>query len=696
MSEEKKLNELEENKTPERVQTEEKKVSKKKKRCSFSSFLDGVKNVFVTIGKWFVRMFTGASKSLAADDKKSKAKNKKGKDDDNKLQVEEIVSPTRQAVRSFFRRPLAVAAFVIVVGMFLFVFIGPLCMPTYSDSQTSTLHKNLPPNMSMMKIPKELKNNGIKEISSNSYFSVGLSNNGNVYVWGVTKMPLTKMDFKAMPSAVKNSKVVRVAAGSDHIVAITEDGKVHCWGNNRLGQYVKDEADLEEQNKNDGILVMPEIIRTGTLNVDDIKKVVCGTQITAILMNDGTLYIWGNAKTYELTKFSGSRKFSDIAFTLTEVVGVSYDGTRVISGRDSFENLKYSLDDKSSAAQSNILEGRKIVSLAATKASICVLLEDGKLLFGGSIESNFSVKKPVYNKFTSISGGMLHYVAVGADGKVYAWGDNTFKQCDIKQTGATKAIGCSYQTYTLSNGKVVDSTGLKGYLFGTDGSGSDVFKRIISGGKMTLTIGAVAVIISTIIGIIVGCISGYFGGWVDMLLMRITEIVAAIPFLPFAMILSAVLTKTAMPENQRIALIMVILGVLSWTGLARLVRGQVLAARENEYVTAARAMGVRDTKIAFKHILPNVISVIIVTLTLDFAGCMLTESSLSYLGFGVQAPRPTWGNMLNNTASTLAKVGNYWWQWLFPGLFLAITTICINIIGDTLRDVLDPKSSQDR
>lgn len=141
---------------------------------------------------------------------------------------------------------------------------------------------------------------------------------------------------------------------------------------------------------------------------------------------------------------------------------------------------------------------------------------------------------------------------------------------------------------------------------------------------------------------------------------------------------------------------MVILGVLSWTGLARLVRGQVLAARENEYVTAARAMGVRDTKIAFKHILPNVISVIIVTLTLDFAGCMLTESSLSYLGFGVQDPRPTWGNMLNNTASTLAKVGNYWWQWLFPGLFLAITTICINIIGDTLRDVLDPKSSQDR
>ena len=121
----------------------------------------------------------------------------------------------------------------------------------------------------------------------------------------------------------------------------------------------------------------------------------------------------------------------------------------------------------------------------------------------------------------------------------------------------------------------------------------------------------------------------------------------------------------------------------------------MLSTRENEYVTAAKAMGVKETKIAFKHILPNVISIIIVSLTLDFAGCMLTESTLSFLGFGVQYPRPTWGNMLNAT-KTLTIIGNFWWLWVFPGLFLAITTICINIVGDTLRDVLDPKSSAER
>ena len=148
-------------------------------------------------------------------------------------------------------------------------------------------------------------------------------------------------------------------------------------------------------------------------------------------------------------------------------------------------------------------------------------------------------------------------------------------------------------------------------------------------------------------------------------------------------------------ENAKIFLLMCILGVLSWTGLARLVRGQVLVARENEYVTAAKAMGVKESKIAFKHILPNVISIIIVTLTLDFATCMLTESSLSYLGFGVTPPRPTWGNMLNG-ANNMTVMNNYWWQWLFTALFLAVTTICINIIGDALRDVMDPKSNAER
>ena len=237
--------------------------------------------------------------------------------------------------------------------------------------------------------------------------------------------------------------------------------------------------------------------------------------------------------------------------------------------------------------------------------------------------------------------------------------------------------------------------GSRGYLMGTDNHGRDVLTRIIHGGKMTMTIGAVAVIVSTIIAIIIGCISGYFGGWVDMLLMRITEICSSIPFLPFAMMLSYVIRTQPIDETTRIFIIMVMLGLLSWTGLARMIRAQVLAEREKEFVIAAQSMGVKEGRIAFKHILPNVISIILVNVTLDFAGCMLTESSLSYLGFGVQQPQPTWGNMLYGANNSIV-IQNYWWQWVFPAIFLAIATISINIIGDTLRDVLDPKSSQER
>jgi len=138
---------------------------------------------------------------------------------------------------------------------------------------------------------------------------------------------------------------------------------------------------------------------------------------------------------------------------------------------------------------------------------------------------------------------------------------------------------------------------------------------------------------------------------------------------------------------------MVVLGLLSWTGLAYLVRAQILAQREMEYVTAAKALGVREGGIIFKHIIPNVISVIIVSATISFATSMLTESSLSYLGFGIVPPTPTWGNMLTGANDSIV-IQQYWWRWVFPSLIFSICTICINIIGDGLRDAIDPKSNE--
>ena len=232
----------------------------------------------------------------------------------------------------------------------------------------------------------------------------------------------------------------------------------------------------------------------------------------------------------------------------------------------------------------------------------------------------------------------------------------------------------------------------KGHPFGFDLQGCDVYSRVVHGTRTSLSVGVFATVLVVLLGTLIGALSGFFGGWVDIVLQRITEIVACLPFLPMAMILTSIIGNS-MTESARIALIMVILGILSWPSLARLVRAQVLAEREQEFVTAANAMGVKRSVIVFKHIIPNVISVIIVSATLDFAYCMLTESTLSFLGFGVKLPRPTWGNMLNGCVSSVV-IQNYWWRWVFPAIMLGICVICINMVGDGLRDAIDPKSNE--
>ncbi|MBE7005058.1 MAG: ABC transporter permease subunit [Ruminococcaceae bacterium] len=637
-------------------------------------------------GGWFKRLFFGGSKVLA-DEMQAKK--------DASLDVEEIVSPFKQIVRGFMARRLAVIAMCIVIAMFLIVFIGPLFMPKYYDAYTEVTQKNVPPTMSMLSVPGELKNH-IRTIDSYGSFTVGVSDAGKVYVWGTTQIGTTGVNVRDIPEEVKNAKIIYAAAGIDHIVAIDENGKVYCWGHNGLGQY-----GYFDPKEFPNILSEPDELLNGTIDVNNIRKVTCGYQCSAILMNDGKLYLWGNKNTYQnIEKFMVLDNLVDIDFTLNYVVGLTQDGNSIYTGtRGLYDQYRPNINQKAIPSR-EYLKGRKIIAIYATSNNVCAELDDGSLCFAGDFSSN-SVPMPELHPgegFVTVCSGTYHYTGLTTEGRVLSWGGDTLNQTQVPKnmTGVSKIYAGAFQSYAVnSNGELVGKWGLKGYIFGTDTYGADIFQRIIQGGRMTMTIGAVAVIISTIIGIIIGCISGYFGGKVDLLLMRVTEIFAAIPFLPFALILSAIMAQSDISENKKIFILMCILGILTWTGLARMVRGQVLVARENEYVTAAKAMGVKEWAIAFKHILPNIVSIIFVTLTLDFATCMLTESGLSYLGFGVTYPRPTWGNMLNG-ANNATIIKNFWWQWVFTSLFLAITCICINIVGDTLRDVMDPKSDRDK
>ncbi len=639
-----------------------------------------------TLMGWFRRMFFGGSRELAREIEKA----------DHTQDIEEIVSPTKRIIRGFMERKLAVAALIFVVAMFLFVMIAPLFIDNYYDSYTETTQQNVPPTMSMLSVPSELKKD-IKMIDSFGSWSIGLSNAGKVYIWGATALGTTGKNMKDIPEEVKNANIQWIAAGIDHAIAIDDKGKVYAWGANTLGQYGY--FDPEEYPT---LISMPDEVLNGTIDVANIKKVTCGYQASAILMNDGTAYIWGNTNAYvNLSSFIGRDDLKDIDFTLNYAVGLTNLGTGIFTGqRGLYDQYKSNVGEKAVPAK-DYLKGRKIVEIAATSKTVALLLDDGSICYTGDFLESWSDKMPELPEdevFTEIVSGTYHYTGLTNKGNVYSWGGNILDQTKVPSNmkGVAKLFAGGYQSYAVNdNSELVGKWGLKGYLFGTDGNGANIFYRIIMGGKMTMTIGAVAVIISSVIGIIIGILSGYFGGAVDMVLMRVAEIFSAIPFLPFAMVLSAVTATMNIDEDVKIFIMMVILGVLTWPGLARMVRGQVLVARENEYVTAAKAMGVKERKIAFKHILPNIVSVIFVSLTLDFATCMLTESSLSYLGFGVTYPRPTWGNMLNG-ANNATIIKNFWWQWVFTSLFLSLTCICINIIGDALRDVMDPRSDRDK
>ena len=648
------------------------------KKCKAAKALGCVTSLFKTLWRWTRRMVLGASKELAEMDV---------------MAVENLESPSKMAVKTFFRRKLAVAALIILVSLFLFVFIAPIFLPM-NLSYTDSLQANIAPNYSMLKVPSGLKEN-VKSISSFGNFSIGVSNDNTLYMWGYTKDALKKTDISDFPEEIKDGGVYTAAAGSDHIVVITTDGKIVAWGDNNRAQYGYTAT-------GDGLVYMPEQFVNG-LDVTKVDQLACGYQVTA-LVYDGKLYMWGNGNNMiNLTDMvNAANAKNDQGIKVKKVALSNYYG--MIMYDDGSVESPANLNSKTTVTSSRGVKvklstiGRSAVDVAATNNGFAILSKTGEIFVQGSGEygENEIADIPASEKPIAISAGTRHFVTVTDAGRAYAWGHNDSGQTEINGESASVAFAGAKQTYLVDeDGKITQKVGLKGYLFGTDKLGRDTYTRIVHGGKMTMTVGAIAVIVSTIIAIIVGCLSGYFGGWVDMLLMRVTEIFSAIPFLPFAMMLSYVIQKHPIEETTRIIIIMIMLGLLSWTGLARMIRGQVLAEREKEFVIAAKAMGIKEGRIAFKHILPNVISVILVSITLDFAGCLLTESSLSYLGFGVQQPQPTWGNMLNGANNSIV-IQNYWWQWTFPSIFLSIATISINIIGDTLRDVLDPKSSREK
>lgn len=227
------------------------------------------------------------------------------------------------------------------------------------------------------------------------------------------------------------------------------------------------------------------------------------------------------------------------------------------------------------------------------------------------------------------------------------------------------------------------------YLLGTDINGRDVFSRILFGGRISMTIGFLALFVLFPIGLLYGGIAGYFGGKTDMLMMRFAEAVMSIPSFYLLIILASIL-PSGMTSVQRFMLIVVILALIGWAGFARVVRGMVLSIKNQEYVQAAKSIGASNLRIIIKHILPQTTSFVIVAMTLSVPSYILSESGLSFLGLGIQQPDASWGNMLKEAQEYTNIIYRPWL--LTPGFLIFIAVLAFNLIGDTIRDILDPKS----
>ena len=366
-------------------------------------------------------------------------------------------------------------------------------------------------------------------------------------------------------------------------------------------------------------------------------------------------------------------------------IGIAYKD--VASSSNEGEKLPYALQFAALKAYTN---GETAFTVSGRDYTIT---EDGGVLQGGTevaYISRYVVNAVMGDVFltrdfkdqliTCIESGGEDFYFTGADGETYdykvSYNPDT-KGWTVLQSKETYV----FDTYSFPS---------REHWLGTDRNGMDMMTRLMYGGRVSLVIGFIVEIIATVLGVILGGISGYFGKWVDMLIMRVVDVFYCIPSMPIIIILGAAMDNTGVDPQIRMIYLMLILGFLGWPGMARLVRGQILSLREQEFMTATEACGISVSRRIFRHLVPNVIPQLIVSCTMGLGSTIITEATLSFLGLGVKFPFASWGNIINDVNNTFV-LQNYWFIWIPAGVLLLLTVLAFNLVGDGLRDAFDPK-----
>ena len=643
-----------------------------------------------------------------------------------------VLSPGRQVFKRFIRNRLAVFGSVLLITMFLFAFVGPLVYP-YGQKEIFYKYDTQNVNYALA-----------KEITSYTGYDV----NADIEV---PKSVTTSVNSLAKRMIASGTDDALMGTGSEAFLLerLTDDVfllqssealpvALMGEGNAKIGTYdqIKDEIKFSGKaieglkdaltknfNKAGGEFTFDSVKYTykkGKAKSFDIYAELDGIQYFEDVDDAGfesafekavkakafsfasqgmTYYLYEGDTGYEAYRVhmaTPAKVFSRLTF--------NYFTTGNAVSDDVKAQVFYNIGEKEfeyNGSKYSIEAGDDVTVLKKDGQDLAELTDFSIKRYTGEDSVDYDLKEELTKTIRAMdergekSGELTYNLPMQQEDGKYSYDEDGNLQYAETRMLITKRdtgeylINCDQIIYVID----MFSLSSEKHILGTDGDGFDVLARIMYGGRISLMVGFVVVFLEIILGVIMGGLAGYYGGWVDNLIMRMVDVFYCLPSLPIMIILGAMMDALRMDTYIRLMIMMATLGLLGWAGVARMVRGQILSLREQEFMVAAEATGIRVKDRIFRHLVPNVMPQLIVIATMGMGSVILTESTLSYLGLGVKHPLATWGTIINSVSSSTA-MAHYPHIWIPVGLLICLTVIAFNFVGDGLRDAYDPKSKQ--
>ena len=561
----------------------------------------------------------------------------KALDDEQRVKV---LSPGMLVAKRFFRNKLAVAGLVILVAMFLFSFIGGMVSP-YNESQVFRKTDHV-----------------WKDYAGATY--------NKSYIF-------TTANGAEFPAQGQQKFILATNKGNDSFEANDV-----TYG-------------LEQKGEDYWAIYSSESVATVlTLKGKSTYKQVGNTEITDEIKEGYEEAVANDANTFEVdgTTYTIEKAGRENQITISGEVAFATKKVFSAATNDAemgFDFQQAALDAIEAGDAFFEYDGATYELTTTEKETSTEVVKDGEVY---ATVSNLLVSPQAKGVFLSLSFKEAVEQAIADKASTFTAVNEAGEEETYQlQTKNTQYVVRNQKETTVNDTYAAPS---KKHLVGTDGNGMDMLTRLMYGGRISLMIGFVVIIIEGIIGILIGGVSGYFGGWVDTILMRVVDVVICIPAMPLYIIIGSVMDYYKIDPRIRIYALCAILGIVGWPGIARMVRGQILSLREQEFMVATEATGVRISRRIFRHLIPNVIPQLIVIATMGLGDVILMEATLSFLGIGVKFPYASWGNIVN-AVNDVYVLTNFWFVWIPAGFLILLTVLGFNFVGDGLRDAFDPK-----